>query len=62
MKLVIELPIEGHFNGNYGSGTEELEDCSVEHILSYFPTDWRVEVVDVDIKDYQLLEEVSDED
>lgn len=62
VKLEIEIPISGCFNGNYRSGAEELEDCAVEHILSYLPVDWRVVVNDVDVTDYQLLEEVGDED
>jgi len=65
VKLVIGLPIGATFNGNYRSGIEELEDCAVEHLLSFLPTDWHIEVLDVDIKDYQHQQaerEVENED
>lgn len=63
VRLEIEIPISGAFNGNYRSGEEELEDCAVEHILSYLPTDWRISVNDVMVKDYQLLDkEIEHED
>jgi hypothetical protein len=62
VKLTIELPISGAFNGNYRSGTEELEECAGEAILSFLPQDFKVVVDDVTIKDYQLLGEERDED
>jgi hypothetical protein len=65
VKLQIEIPIEASFNGNYRSGVEELEDCAVEHLLSYFPVDWHIEILDVDIKDYEHTtaeREVDNED
>jgi hypothetical protein len=62
IKLEVVLPIRGQFNGNYRSGEEELEDQSVEALLSYLPTDLAVEIIDVQISDYELLEEAEDED
>ena len=63
VRIEVEIPIVGAFNGNYRSGEEELEEVAQEHVLSYLPTDWKVSINDVTIKGYQLLDkEIEHED
>jgi hypothetical protein len=64
IKFVLKkVPIETAFSKNYRSGIEELEDALVEMVLSFLPAEFKAEVEDVVIEDYQLLDkEVERED
>jgi uncharacterized protein YeeX (DUF496 family) len=51
----IRIPVvRAQFNSNYKSGIEVLEDEAVEEIVQLLPQDYKVEVEDVVISDYEL--------
>ena len=54
--LKVRLKVSAQFNSNYRSGLEVLEDEAEGELLSLLPTDLDVEVVDIEIKNYQLLD------
>ena len=59
------LRVGAQFNSNYKSGVEVLEDEACSEVLSLLPNDVRVEIEDVIVTDYQLLDaerEVEHED
>ena len=53
----IRIPkVTAQFNSNYKSGIEVLEDEAVEEIIQMLPQEYKIEVEDVVISDYQLLD------
>jgi hypothetical protein len=48
--------VTGQFNSNYKSGIEVLEDCAVDELLTLLPQEFGVDVRDVTIEDYQLMD------
>jgi hypothetical protein len=53
IRLSIGVPIKATFNGNYQSGIDELQDCAVEHLISFLPREWHIEITDVLIQNYE---------
>jgi len=68
VELTVKVRIQGvraQFNGNYKGGNEVMEDAGVEEFLSVIPTAWGVEVLDVNVENYehtQAEREVEHED
>lgn len=52
LKLV-RVPICGQFNSNYKGGIEILEEEAQEMVMSLLPSDFNVEIVDVEIDNYE---------
>jgi hypothetical protein len=58
VKLTVEVPVLGQFNENYRSGEEELEEQAIKDLLLYIPADFKVSVLDVETKEYELLDKI----
>ena len=58
-EVTLKVRIKGlmsQFNSNYKSGIEVLEDEAENEVVHLLPADWKVEVLDVDIKNYELTD------
>jgi hypothetical protein len=59
IKLTVEVPVQGQFNSNYRSGEEELEEQAMQDLMMYLPNEYKVDVLSVDTKSYELLDKMG---
>lgn len=59
-EIMLKIRINGlrsQFNSNYKSGIEVLEDEACDTVINLLPQEFQVEVLDVDIKNYELTDQ-----
>lgn len=59
-EITLKIRIKGlrsQFNSNYKSGIEVLEDEACDTVINLLPQEFQVEVLDVDIKNYELTDQ-----